>query len=277
MTDPTQHSNHSFISARNESDNDDIWGDDDNVSYDRAIAERDWSRMNDTFGSSGYREGIEEGKEEMLQQGFNQGWSEGVQYGHQLGKLRGLISPLLEYIKSTSASSAPPSNGNQLHNIQDKEAWIRKASELIKELIDLDIDKVFDKAFFDDGRRSTSSKSLPAADSSCANTSGSGCCGGSSSPNKDSCCKSGSTVVEPAEFDDMFGSDSQKSSTSQGGCCSSKNSTDSDGHCSKEKSNSKDGCEEALSSKPDQVINNYRSRVRELLKEVGLESLLDPA
>jgi hypothetical protein len=30
---------------------DDIWGDDDAVSYDRAIAEREWSRLHDTFGN----------------------------------------------------------------------------------------------------------------------------------------------------------------------------------------------------------------------------------
>lgn len=34
-----------------ESDQDDVWGDDDNVSYDRAIAEKEWSRLHETFGN----------------------------------------------------------------------------------------------------------------------------------------------------------------------------------------------------------------------------------
>jgi len=34
-----------------ESEQDDVWGDDDNVSYDRAIAEKEWSRLHETFGN----------------------------------------------------------------------------------------------------------------------------------------------------------------------------------------------------------------------------------
>ncbi|KAF9435172.1 F-actin-capping protein [Entomortierella beljakovae] len=222
-------------------DGGDIWEDEDNISYDRAIAERDWTRMNDTFGNSGYREGIEEGKEGTLQQGFNQGWAEGVNYGYELGRLRGLISNAL------------------FTNVNDKEAWIKKASDLVKELIDLDIDKVFDKAFFDDGR----SKKSSAAKST-------GCCEGSSSK-KESCCKNDTTTTTSSDC-----SSSTPASSTTDGCCSSKNGGSSTGCCSK-RNNTTSGDGELLLSKPEQVMGSYQYRARELLKEAGLENILNPA
>ncbi|KAK3825949.1 MAG: hypothetical protein J3Q66DRAFT_329012 [Benniella sp.] len=254
MTDLEHHSRHSM---ENDGDkDDDIWGDDDAVSYDRAIAEREWSRLHDTFGNTGYREGIEEGKEGTLQQGFNQGWADGVQYGYELGRLRGLISPLIEYLRSTTPSSSSP-----FKDLQDKEAWIKKASELTKELVELDIAKVFDKAFFDDGYKSTPSKSTP------TNT-GSGCCGGS---NKESCCQKEAAQGESS-------SPSSSSSTAKE-CCSSKQAGGG-GACLSAECDStvkKDHPKEEGSSRPEQLIANYRSRVNDLLSEIGLASLLEAA
>ncbi|KAF8957670.1 hypothetical protein BGZ46_002104 [Entomortierella lignicola] len=270
MTDLDQHSDNSSIKSQEGSDGGDIWGDEDEISYDRAIAEKDWSRMNETFGNSGYREGIEEGKEGTLQEGFNQGWSEGVHYGYELGRLRGLISPLIEYLKSTS--TWPPNNNNngsdnQLNKIQDKEAWINKANKLVRELIDLDIDNVFDKAFFDD--KSHTSKTLS------TDSTKSGCCGGSSSLNNDSCCKN-ETVTSSTEFSDISQSNHQASSSSEGGCCSSKaggcNSSSASVCYSKEKDVENDSI-----LKPEQVISSYLSKAEELLKEIGLQNLLNPA
>ncbi|KAI1317938.1 hypothetical protein EDD11_007460 [Mortierella claussenii] len=275
-----ERSHHSSVNAW-EDDGDAIWDEDDNVSYDRAIAEREWSRLNDTFGNSGYREGIEEGKEGTLQEGFNQGWSEGVHYGHELGRLRGLISPLIEYIKSLPSPPAATAStatslllNNTLIRLQDKDkdAWIQKASELVKELIDLDISKIFDKAFFDDGYKSTKGKSTSAttftAESSSrptsTSTSGAGCCGGSSSQG-DSCCKKNDVADANNTEQDIEAP--MNDSPEARGCCSSKERTNS---CLAE-----DKKEQV--PKPEQVIISYQARVRDLLKQVGLESMLNTA
>lgn len=38
-------------SGSSNDNDDDVWGDDDNVSYDRSIAEREWSRLHENFGN----------------------------------------------------------------------------------------------------------------------------------------------------------------------------------------------------------------------------------
>ncbi|KAF9917324.1 hypothetical protein BX616_001355 [Lobosporangium transversale] len=252
------HSDHSPADAQTE-DGDDIWEDGDNVSYDRAIAEKEWSRMNDTFGNTGYREGIEEGKENTLQQGFNQGWSEGVHYGYELGRLRGLISPLIEHIKSSLSSTLI---GGELNSPQDNELWIQKAGELVMELIELDISKVFDKAFFDDSGRTFNEVISKKTRETATN-----CCGGGMVSTQNSCCKNETCCAEevsPAEVRTCVSSSSVAE-----GYCGAKND---------EPSSSFKKCDDLLkkwSSRPEQVIKEYRSRVRDLLMEVGLESLLD--
>lgn len=175
-----------------------------------------------------------------------------------------MCSPLIEYLQSTTPSA--PSSSSSIKTLQDKEAWIKRASELTKELVELDIVKVFDKAYFDDGHKSTPSKST-STEAATAST-GSGCCGGSSSSNKDSCCRKEAAQGEPCS--------SQSSSPSTGGCCSS-NQADSSclsGDCDStvKKNDSKE-----WSSRPEQLIVNYRSRVSDLLNEVGLVSLLEAA
>ncbi|KAF9178979.1 hypothetical protein BGZ51_007335 [Haplosporangium sp. Z 767] len=267
MTDQDRTEDRSPVNAWEEDDGDDIWDESDNTSYDRAIAEKEWTRLHETFGNTGYREGIEEGKEETLQQGFNQGWSEGVQYGHELGRLRGLISPLLEYLRSSTSPAIA-----SLSNPQDREAWIKRATDLVKELVELDIAKVFDKAYFDDGRGpSSKSKKTESTSTGEADGGGTGCCGGSS-PSKDSCCKKDSSSSPANE-----GNASGLSRSSQG-CCSSKkgNSCQSKEGADSEECGSleKKTRDEKWSSRPDQVINTYRTRVHDLLKEANMESLM---
>ncbi|KAF9325404.1 hypothetical protein BG006_011129 [Podila minutissima] len=262
-----------------ESDHDDVWGDDDNVSYDRAIAEKEWSRLHETFGNTGYREGIEEGKEGTLQQGFNQGWSEGVQYGHELGRLRGLISPLLEYVQSSAEKSSSICASKQI-SPEDLKQWIEEAAAVVKELVELDIAKVFDKAYFDDGRgpKSALSSEETASDNK-SKSSEDGCCGGSKKGSQgDACCKSKTTpspsvVAEEVEI---------QASESGSGCCGGKSA----GSCSSSKANDahshKDGTIlpsglPAISSRPDQVLAHYKSRVRTLLKVFQMDSLVDLA
>ncbi|KAF9958530.1 hypothetical protein BGZ70_009169 [Mortierella alpina] len=249
-----QEQSHSSVNAW-EDDGGDIWDDDDSISYDRAIAEKEWSRLHETFGNTGYREGIEEGKEGTLQQGFNQGWSEGVNYGHELGRLRGLIS------------------------LQEKNAWIERASGLVRELMEIDIAKVFDKAYFDDGRGP--SQKAKAAAAAKEGSSESGCCGGASSSSTsstgDGCCKKNDST--PVTSADGGASACQSGETpSSQSCCLSKGN----GACASEKSmddkahDVSSGVQNGeWSSRPEQVINDYRNKARELLKEAGLESLID--
>ncbi|KAG0051142.1 hypothetical protein BGZ83_004044 [Gryganskiella cystojenkinii] len=245
------------------SDHDDVWGDDEDVSYDRSIAEKEWSRLHENFGNSGYLEGIEEGKESTLQEGFNQGWSEGVQYGHELGRLRGLISPLLEYILST----ASPKDLLRSLNSDDKTSWIQKATDLIKELVELDIAKVFDKAYFDDGRGPSASSK---ADSK-ASKMDSGCCGGSKT-GSGSCCKDESNE-EQVDATVESGSDNNKEKK---GCCSKSDGSSStscnEQSCGKPHVGVK---RQAWSSRPDEVLSSYRSRTLDLLKQIQLEHLLE--
>ncbi|KAG0198724.1 hypothetical protein BGX28_007864 [Mortierella sp. GBA30] len=265
-----------------EDDGDDIWDEGDSISYDRAIAEREWSRLHETFGNTGYREGIEEGKEGTLQSGFNQGWSEGVNYGHELGRLRGLISPLLEYIRNPSKTGSIPSK--TINSLKDKEYWIERAATLVKELTEIDIAKVFDKAYFDDGLGPSSKKVSSSSSSSTSEdsqqTGGSGCCGGgkgsssSSSSNKDSCCKKDTPVAT------TDGDDASNVLPSQG--CGSSNNNKGKGSCLSKNSNAEEIRNASLeskkdewSSRPQQVISEYRSRAHTLLQEVGLESLLE--
>ncbi|KAF9538643.1 hypothetical protein EC957_006380 [Mortierella hygrophila] len=268
MSDP-EHYDHSSVDVWEDEGgaNDDVWGNDDDVSYDRAIAQKEWDRLHENFGNTGYREGIEEGKEGTLQQGFNQGWSEGVQYGHELGRLRGLISPFLEYIRSSP--TAPWSQ------IEDKEEWITRAAHVVKELVELDIAKVFDKAYFDDGRGPSSS---PASNNKEKKKDDGGCCGGSAEGSGvSSCCQN-----KDVDADVDAGSEAEPtaagSSTPSTGCCGGKGG---EGSCQSNKSNSckaekkDDGetVESEWSSKPEQVVNEYRSRVRALLLEANMEAL----
>ncbi|CAO3573339.1 unnamed protein product [Mortierella alpina] len=278
-----QEQDHSSVNTW-EDEGGDIWDDDDSISYDRAIAEKEWSRLHETFGNTGYREGIEEGKEGTLQQGFNQGWSEGVSYGHELGRLRGLISPLLEYIRSLTKTESTPSTSNHRLSklsLQEKNVWIERASELVRELTEMDIAKVFDKAYFDDGRGPSHKAKAAAGSGASEGSSESGCCGGdsssSTSSNRDGCCKrkdsatSASTDGTASACQVEEKSPSQSCCSSKGnGACVSKNATDDkaqDVSCAVKKGE--------WSSRPEQVINDYRNRVRELLKEAGLESLMD--
>ncbi|KAF9408923.1 hypothetical protein BGZ94_002146 [Podila epigama] len=275
-----------------ESDQDDVWGDEDNVAYDRVIAEKEWSKLHENYGNAGYREGIEEGKEGTLQQGFNQGWSEGVQYGYELGRLRGLISPLVEYIQSSEQKKTDICSSRQI-SAQDLEQWIKEATALVKELVELDIAKVFDKAYFDDGLgpQLIKSTSTPTSDStsgtrqkSDASSSG-GCCGGKSSgsANKDGCCKSSK------DMDQQESTTAQKETVTESGsgCCGGK----STGTCSSSKTtlpeHTKESTNEspkllpsglpALSTRPDQVMEEYRCRVKKLLKVFEMDTLVNNA
>lgn len=52
MSDP-EHYDHSSVDVWEDEggDNDDVWGNDDDVSYDRAIAQKEWDRLHENFGN----------------------------------------------------------------------------------------------------------------------------------------------------------------------------------------------------------------------------------
>ncbi|EPB89746.1 hypothetical protein HMPREF1544_03409 [Mucor circinelloides 1006PhL] len=73
---------------------DDIWADSDNeeqVAYERNLAEKEWERLQEDHGNTGYKEGIVEGKEVNMQKGFDKGYAEGLVIGKAVGKLRGMM------------------------------------------------------------------------------------------------------------------------------------------------------------------------------------------
>ncbi|OAC97731.1 hypothetical protein MUCCIDRAFT_116215 [Mucor lusitanicus CBS 277.49] len=73
---------------------DDIWADSDNeeqVAYERNLAEKEWERLQEDHGNTGYKEGIVEGKEVNMQKGFDRGYAEGLVIGKAVGRLRGMM------------------------------------------------------------------------------------------------------------------------------------------------------------------------------------------
>ncbi|KAL9538277.1 hypothetical protein MBANPS3_011061 [Mucor bainieri] len=78
---------------------DDVWADSDNeeqVTYERNLAEKEWERLQEDHGNTGYKEGIVEGKEVNMQKGFDRGYAEGIVIGKAVGKLRGMIRQMLK-------------------------------------------------------------------------------------------------------------------------------------------------------------------------------------
>lgn len=174
------------------------------------------------------------------------------------------FSPLLEYIRSSPTAL--------LRQNEDKEEWITRAAQVVKELVDLDIAKVFDKAYFDDGRGpspSTSSNNKEKKKDG-------GCCGGSSEGSGgSSCCQkkeldvNAGSEAEPAVAESsMPSTDCCGGKGGEGSCQSSKSNS-----CKSEKKDDEKTVENEWSSKPEQVVNEYRSRVRALLLEANMEAL----
>jgi hypothetical protein len=196
-----------------------------------------------------------------------------------------LFSPLLEYIRSSSPSS---SQNGPLGHIKDKEGWIARATQVVKELVELDIAKVFDKAYFDDGRGPSSATSGKEKKDGC-------CVGGGGSTDEES-NRSSSCCQKKAEADVVAGSqksehkssvaaavtaeasESSEPSAPSKSCCGGGGGNAGEGSCQSNKISScqkddKKTVESKWSSKPEQVVNEYRSRVRALLLEVNMETL----
>ncbi|KAG0234253.1 hypothetical protein BGW42_006758 [Actinomortierella wolfii] len=253
------------------SDTDDIWGDDgslseNNVDYDRAIAEREWARMHENFGNEGYREGIEEGKDDQtLQQGFNRGWKDGFRYGHELGRLRGLISPLVEFVESQPAGA-----GHKQIHIPNQEQWIKDAKAMLSDLAAIGIENMYDKDYFDDRKPGP----VPLASSPTAQE---------GTSNKTSCCKS-----SDGDGDAQCCSNATNKASTTGDCQSKASANgDSSSGCCKSKSSSRHAAATASSSamadttpegseysKPEAVVKAFRDRAIYLLQQANLAHLV---
>lgn len=55
------------------------------------MAEKEWDRLQEDHGNTGYKIGIVEGKEVNMQRGFDEGYKEGLFIGKAVGKLRGSV------------------------------------------------------------------------------------------------------------------------------------------------------------------------------------------
>ncbi|KAF7720888.1 hypothetical protein EC973_005868 [Apophysomyces ossiformis] len=115
-------------------DRDDVWASsDEETTYDRSIAQREWDRLHEDHGNEGYKVGIIEGKEVNMQQGFNHGYGEGIQIGIALGKLQGILSSYIAFYK----------------HIVKKEEIVAPLQKLYDELDQVEVNHVFTKGYFD--------------------------------------------------------------------------------------------------------------------------------
>lgn len=184
----------------------------------------------------------------------------------------------MEYVQSSTEKSASICASQQIQP-EDLKQWIDQATAIVKELVELDIAKVFDKAYFDDCRGPKSSKSLEAVSDNKSKSSEDGCCSGSKKESQDDLCCKNKTTTTPSVVPEEV-----KSETSGSGCCGGKNA----GSCSSSKttldpSNAHRDTSilpsglPAHSSRPDEVLADYRSRVRTLLRVFQMDSLIDLA
>ncbi|KAJ1660848.1 hypothetical protein IWQ61_000257 [Dispira simplex] len=90
------------------SDSEDTWGDGSDLpehEYDQRMAEREWNRLQDVHGKSGYAEGITESRETHMQHGFDVGFNEGLRAGLVTGLLQGGQDTLNHYPSTTQITS----------------------------------------------------------------------------------------------------------------------------------------------------------------------------
>ncbi|KAJ2956219.1 hypothetical protein NQZ79_g7902 [Umbelopsis isabellina] len=157
---------------------DDIWASDseqDQLSYDQQIAEREWNKMNEVHGNEGYKDGIVAGKDITIQEGFNRGYKEGVALGRQFGKLRGTVSTLIVYYTQLQKDVIDP-------------ALMEKLTHLNKELTAVGIEDLFTKEYFRDSEQGVEAKS---SDPCC----GQGSCGETRAEAKSGCCQTSASCA----------------------------------------------------------------------------------
>ncbi|KAL0091086.1 hypothetical protein J3Q64DRAFT_1844092 [Phycomyces blakesleeanus] len=121
-------------------DNDSIWGssDEDDVRYERTIAEKEWNRMHQNHGNEGYKDGIIEGKEVVMQKGFDRGYEDGLGIGRSMGYLRGELSTWILFYQQM---------------VNNPEA-VRVLELLLDEVNKVDVHHIYTKEYFQDNSKS---------------------------------------------------------------------------------------------------------------------------
>ncbi|KAI9022989.1 hypothetical protein CLU79DRAFT_887161 [Phycomyces nitens] len=120
-------------------DNDSIWGSsDEEVQYERTIAEKEWNRMHQNHGNEGYKEGIIEGKEVVMQKGFDRGYEDGLGVGRSMGYLRGELSTWILFYQQM---------------VKNPEA-VKVLEVLLDEINKVDVHHIYTKEYFQDNAKS---------------------------------------------------------------------------------------------------------------------------
>ncbi|RUS31084.1 hypothetical protein BC938DRAFT_478495 [Jimgerdemannia flammicorona] len=150
-------------------DLDDIWADSDEdpISYQRSMANREWKRLHEQHGNAGYKEGIVEGKDLTVQEGFNRGYSEGVTVGKEIGELRGTLSTLITFYTQTSST--------EIHAT----THLARLRALHDEISAISIEHIFAKEHFYEKEERIRVGTASRADGCCRGADeGGACCGG---------------------------------------------------------------------------------------------------
>eukprot|EP00842_Homolaphlyctis_polyrhiza_P003764 jgi/Hompol1/4389/HPOL_003625-RA len=123
----------------------DDWAGDD-ASYDRAIAERNWNRLQDTHGVVGYKEGLIEGKEAHIQAGFDSGYRRGWHIGRRIGRLQGIVAGALQ-LASKTGSPKDAAVVTAAFRALPSDADLASLQALHTEIQAITADSLFDAAF----------------------------------------------------------------------------------------------------------------------------------
>ncbi|ORY00479.1 hypothetical protein K493DRAFT_298839 [Basidiobolus meristosporus CBS 931.73] len=171
---------------------DDIWASDcsDN-DFERQMADREWSRLNENFGNEGYKEGLSEGKDQTMEDHFGDGFTEGGRYGIRMGELRGWVSAILV---SAEALQVESNKKEELKKLEEELRWYKS-------------EKMFSTRYFRPSKAAASSEEQKSSNC-CQEASDSACCQGeqgncSSEPegNSNKTPSSCSQDVSPATLD----------------------------------------------------------------------------
>lgn len=125
----------------------DVWAESDEeqqVIYERNLAEKEWEKLQEDHGNSGYKEGVVEGKEVNMQRGFDKGYKEGLFIGKSLGQIRGKISSQLVFFKQ----------------ILKNEQAAQELETLLEEIDKIEVNTIFSVDYFrKEGPKDTTYKS----------------------------------------------------------------------------------------------------------------------
>ncbi|KAH6586563.1 hypothetical protein BASA50_000517 [Batrachochytrium salamandrivorans] len=140
----------------------DVWASDasqedgSSNTYDREMAERNWSRIQGIHGVVGYKDGVIEGKEAHIQAGFDRGYAKGFNVGHELGRFQGILAAILQM--STKDAAFQQLVFRQILTDAD----IQTIKSLHVEIQAITADNVFSLEYYKKSNAADATLSLPA-------------------------------------------------------------------------------------------------------------------